>query len=63
MFFMKQMDYIKKYRDLTIIMWQLDYHSINPGSEYDLYESQKHSSCKRQDKLFLCCGNSIKANT
>lgn len=57
------MDYIKKkYRDVTIILWQLGYHSINPGFEYDIYESQKHSSCKGQDKLFLCRGNFIKTN-
>lgn len=52
-----------KYRDVTIIMWQLGYHSINPGFEYALYESQKHCSCKGQAKLFLCYGNFIKANT
>jgi len=45
------MDYIKKYRDVTIIMWQLGYHSINPGFEYALCESQKHCSCKGQAKL------------
>ena len=72
------MDYIKKYRDVTIIMWQLGYHSINPGFEYalcesqkhcsckgqaKLCESQKHCSCKGQAKLLLCYGNFIKANT
>jgi hypothetical protein len=57
------MDYIKKYRDVTVIMWQLEYHSINPGFEYALYVSQKHCSYKDQAKLFLCSGNFIKANT
>jgi hypothetical protein len=47
----------KKYRDVNIIMWQLGYHSINPGFEYMLYESQKHCSCKGQAKLFLCYEN------
>jgi hypothetical protein len=44
-------------------MWQLGYHSVNPGFEYALYESQKHCSCKGQAKLFLCYENFIKANT
>jgi hypothetical protein len=60
MFFIKEMGYVKKkYIDVTIIMWQLGYHSINPGFEYALYESQKHRSWKGQAKLFLCYENFI----